>query len=346
MFTGNLLTAKFMVDVPWAAWFRRTFYVDTKANDYRLTTAAWWLATVAASIEMLVPLLTWFNNPIPVYISIGTFMCMHLFIISTLIIDVFAWNFIDALWFVVLYGVVSTGVDWDDFGAMPWPLTAWFVLHGLFVLYGHVVPDAVPYVVAHRHAAGNWSQGVLCIRKSAAAKLGKIKAHAGIPTMGPGWAGEWFGFHAFFAYVWNWNLPSRMLVPLVMDVMGKGAPSDGLFSSSGDYILIHSVLFFDALVAHLRFDGLSNLELTQELGRVCGFEEGECTLAWVGAFPSFILVPSNPTASWKILDSKTGVIREGKYKTSDVMDPAWKKPSDLYKTALMDVVVGVDKKRS
>jgi hypothetical protein len=46
----------------------------------------------------MVPLLTWSNDVVPVYFSIGTFMCMHLFIIATLIIDVFAWNFTDATW--------------------------------------------------------------------------------------------------------------------------------------------------------------------------------------------------------------------------------------------------------
>eukprot|EP00971_Amphidinium_carterae_P150289 2979418-Amphidinium_carterae.1 len=33
------------------------------------------------------------------------------------------------------------------------------------------------------------------------------------------------------------------------------------------YILIHSVLLFDALLAHVRFDGLSSLQLVPELGR-------------------------------------------------------------------------------
>ena len=53
----------------------------------------------------------------------------------------------------------------------------------------------MPYVVSHRHAAGNWAQGVLVIKKSAAAKLANLKAHAGLPGQQPGWAGEWFAFH-------------------------------------------------------------------------------------------------------------------------------------------------------
>lgn len=59
MFTANLLAAKFMVDVPWADAFRRTFYRGHTTGDYTLTSAAWYLATLAALVEMLVPLLTW-----------------------------------------------------------------------------------------------------------------------------------------------------------------------------------------------------------------------------------------------------------------------------------------------
>ena len=39
-----------------------------------------------------------------------------------------------------------------------------------------------------------------------------------------------------------------------------------------------------------------------------------------------------PLASWKIIDSKSGVVKQGKYTASDVCDPAYKKPSDLPKT--------------
>ena len=195
MFTGNLLTAKFMSDVPWAHYFRVTFFNGHESGDYTLKPAAWWLATVAASIEMLVPLLTWSNDPckqtyphtapvlrllphtapvlrlllaipiailffylffpstVPVYLSIFTFMGMHAFIIATLIIDVFAWNFTDACWYVILYGILSTGVDWTDYGNMHPLLTLWFIVHGCYVIYGHIYVDEVPYVVAHRHAA-------------------------------------------------------------------------------------------------------------------------------------------------------------------------------------------------
>ena len=64
MFSSNLLAAKFMVDVPWAQAYRKTFYRDHdgEKGDYRLTPAAWYLATLAALVEMFVPLLTWTNN--------------------------------------------------------------------------------------------------------------------------------------------------------------------------------------------------------------------------------------------------------------------------------------------
>jgi hypothetical protein len=40
----------------------------------------------------------------------------------------------------------------------------------------------VPYVVAHRHAAGNFATGTLLVKLSAAAKIGK--ARAGSPRLG------------------------------------------------------------------------------------------------------------------------------------------------------------------
>merc|ERR1712166_154790 len=132
-FTNNLTTAKFMVDVPWASWWRRTMFTDHKNGDYTLNSCAYYFATFAACIEMLVPLLTWYNHEAPVSFSIVTFMCMHVFIISTLIIDVFAWNFTDAIWYVVLYGIVHTGVDWQDLANMHPMLAAWLGSHVLYV---------------------------------------------------------------------------------------------------------------------------------------------------------------------------------------------------------------------
>jgi len=188
-------------------------------------------------------------------------------------------------------------------------------------------PLVMPYVVAHRHAAGNWSQGILVIKKSAAAKLAGLKAHAGLPSQNPGWEGEWFAFHMVWAYFWNFNVQNKVLPALVTEVMGKGGPSDGMFHSSGDYILIHSVLFMDALIANVRFDGLSSLTLLPEINRVCGFDEGECVLCWAGPFSTFVSL-KEPTASWKIVDSKTGVIKEGSYDMSMI---DCKAPSDCKK---------------
>ena len=257
---------------------------------------------------------------------------MHLFIISTLIIDVFAWNFTDMTWYVILFGIISNGVNWVELSTMSPYLKAYLIAHWCYSASGHLFPLSVPYVVSHRHAAGNWSQGVLVIKKTAAAKLGNLKAHAGLPGLNPGWAGEWFAFHMVWAYFWNFNAQNKVLPGLVSEVMGEGSPKDGMFHSSGEYILLHSVLFFDALVAHVRFDGLSSVALLPELGRVCGFDEGECTLCWAGPFSTFVS-PVTPTASWMIVDSKVGTLKEGKYDMSH-LDNA--RPSDCGK--IVDLV--------
>jgi len=346
MFTANLLAAKFMVGVPWAGSFRRALYRGHESGDYTLTPAAWYLATVAALVEMLVPLLTWTNNFYLVWFSIATFMGMHAFIISTLIIDVFAWNFTDAVWYVVLYGVVGTGVNWPELASMDPMLMAWLGVHFLYSLSGHLFPMTMPYVVSHRHAAGNWAQGILLVKKTAAAKLANLKAHAGLPGQQPGWAGEWFAFHMVWAYFWLFNIQNKALPPLVADAMGEGAPSDGMFHSSGEYIMLHSVLLMDALIAHVRFDGLSSVDLLPEIGRVCGFEEGECTLCWAGPFASFVATLSTPTSDWMILDSKTGVRKRGVFTAAQLNDPSYKKPSDCTKLLALVQAAGENKKKA
>ena len=95
MFTMNLASAKFMVGVPWARWFRRlTFKAhDAEPPDFGKTAFAWWLANGAAMVEFSVPFLLYTRNSLAVALSIFTFQCMHVFIIATLIIDVFCWNF-------------------------------------------------------------------------------------------------------------------------------------------------------------------------------------------------------------------------------------------------------------
>ena len=37
-------------------------------------------------------------------------------------------------------------------------LAAYLVAHWFYSASGHLFPLTMPYVVAHRHAAGNWSQ--------------------------------------------------------------------------------------------------------------------------------------------------------------------------------------------
>ena len=334
MFSLNLASAKFMVNVPWANWYRKMVVKghDKEPPNYTKTAFAWWFSNGAALIELTNPLLVFTNNAYLVGFSIFTFHCMHVFIIATLIIDVFCWNFTDAIGYHVLYGVLSTGINWEELPNMHPLLATWLICHTMYAIWGHYVPDHMPYVVAHRHAAGNWSQGVLVIRKSAVHKLSRLKLHAGTrPAIAPStdWASDWYTFYAFASYVWSWNFPSKLLPALVLEAMGDGAPKDGRLHASGDYVLFHSALFYDAVVAHLRFDGLSALRLTEEVGRVCGFEPGECRLCWAGAFPSFVVPPAyTPSANWKILDSVAGVVKQGTYDAATLNDPRYHKPSD------------------
>ncbi|CAK9019519.1 Hypothetical protein SCF082_LOCUS14556 [Durusdinium trenchii] len=314
-------------------------YKDPEA-DYSLTRTASAFSAFCALCETLGPILVLSNDPTVVSCGIIFICCMHLYIISTLIVDVFTWNFVDAMMYCFLFGLYgpsvgrTMGFQWRDISSMHPVLMAFLLAHAIYSIYGNFFPNQVPYVVAHRHAAGNFAMGTLLVKVSAAAKLGKVVAHSGCPVVkgapAPGWIGDWLGFHLLMAYFWLWNLPHRMLLPLTYDQV-SGKEETHLMSTyvhDEEFIMLHSVLVFDALCAHVRFDGLSSLALVRELGNVCGFEEGECTLCWVGAFPSFPAQLFNSTAQWKVVDSIKGVLRQGTYTVQDVEDAAYKKPSD------------------
>jgi hypothetical protein len=348
---SNLMTAKFMVGTPWAALYRRLMFKDREGEDYNLTCFAEVFSRLCALLETLGPLLclfSWRDDVVLAGISVRrddvvlagifVFICMHVYIILTLIVDVFTWNFVDAVYYIVLFGVLRTGFDWDMISKIHPALAAFLAAHALYAIYGNFVPSHVPYVVAHRHAAGNFVQGMLMIKVEAAGKLAALKAHAGLPQAAPGWFGQWLPAHALLSYFWLWNMPSRMLTPLIHSVCKR----DG--KKYNDYVLIHSVLFFDALVAHVRFDGLSSLQLVEELGRVCGFEAGECTLCHAGSFQSFPISLTNCTAKWCIKDSKSGIVNEGLMSVSDLENETYKKPSDC--KHLLDIIDKASKSKS
>merc|ERR1712232_568532 len=137
------------------------------------------------------------------------------------------------------------------------------------------------------------------------------------------WFGQWLAVHALIAYFWLWNMPSRMLVPVMQSWL------NGQGKKYNEYVMIHSVLLFDALCAHVRFDGLSSVRMVEVLGERCGFEPGDCTLCWVGAFQAFpIQGLTDATAKWKIVDSRRGVLKEGLMSVSDCQNAAYKRPSD------------------
>ncbi|CAL1131100.1 unnamed protein product [Cladocopium goreaui] len=107
---SNLWSAKYMVSVPWSDCFRRTMYKGYKDADYRLTRAAKVFSVVCALCETLGPLLVLSNDPILVQCGIVVICCMHLYIISTLVVDVFTWNFVDALMYCFIFGLYGPSV--------------------------------------------------------------------------------------------------------------------------------------------------------------------------------------------------------------------------------------------
>lgn len=336
---SNLMTAKYMVSAPWSKLYRRLMFKNPEPEnpedaDYNLTCCASIFSFICAMLETAGPalcLISWNENCI--FAGLFLFLCMHIYIISTLIVDVFTWNFVDAVYYVVMFGLLKTGFAWDELATMNPYLKAWLAAHALYALYGNFVPSHVPYIVAHRHAAGNFSQGMLFIKFEALPKFfgfAASAAHPGLPSaldpmneMGLKWLGQWLAVHALIAYFWLWNMPSRMLVPVMqswLNVQGK---------KYNDYVMIHSVLLFDALCAHVRFDGLSSVRMVEVLGERCDFAPGDCTLCWVGAFQAFpIQVMGSAEAKWKIVDSRAGVVKEGTMTINELENEQYKRPSN------------------
>lgn len=192
------------------------------------------------------------------------------------------------------------------------------------------------------------SQGMLFIKFDALPKFFKFAAnyaHPGLPSaldptneMGMKWFGQWLAVHALIAYFWLWNIPSRMLVP----VMQSWLNSQG--KKYNDYVMIHSVLLFDALCAHVRFDGLSSVRMVEVLGERCEFDSGDCTLCWVGAFQAFpIQAMGSAQAKWKIIDSRDGVLKEGTMAINELENEQYKRPSDC--SSLVEKVTNTEKEK-
>merc|ERR1719454_299140 len=232
-----------------------------------------------------------------------------------------------------MFGVLRTGFDWGALSTIHPYLAVWLGAHALYAIYGNFVPNHVPYIVAHRHAAGNFSQGMIFIKFEALGKLmefTKSYAHPGLPSAmdpmnehGMKGLGQWLAVHALITYFWLWNMPSRMLVPVMQSWLNTQK------SKYGDYVMIHSVLLFDALCAHVRFDGLSSVQMIEVLGERCDFAPGDCTLCWVGAFQAFpIQVMGSAEAKWKIVDSRAGVVKEGTMTINELENEQYKRPSD------------------
>jgi len=341
---ANLLTAKYMAKAPWSKLYRKLIFNNPEPEnkeeaDYNLTWCAAIFSFICAMLETLGPALCLVSgNEYCVMAGLFLFLCMHLYIISTLIVDVFTWNFVDAVYYVIMFGVLSTGFNWSALANMHLYLKVWLGAHAMYAIYGNFVPSHVPYIVAHRHAAGNFCQGMLFITPEGLGKLLKWGpmgkpfggAHPGLPSaldpmneQGQKWLGQWLAVHMLIAYFWLWNMPSRMLVPIMQSFL------NGKRKKYNDYIMIHSVLLFDALCAHVRFDGLSSVEMVKVLGEACDFDEGDCTLCWVGAFQAFpIQCLTDATAKWKMIDAKAGVLKEGTMSISDLQNKGYKKPSD------------------
>lgn len=312
MNAANLLFTKFM--------YRHAVVHKAMLNaplgsppDYSLSGFSVVLGYIASFVELAGPLLVLCNYmlPVSVYVGIGLVVAMHLYIMASFIADVYVWNLTDAAFFVLLFKMMHFGFDWSGLCNMHWALAAYMLLSTAYIISGHIMPDGVPYICAHRHAAGNWAMGYIVVAQGAEHKLQKVYCHGAPPTGPNGWMPLWNSILSLGAWLWLANLPSRMALALVSSKVGS--------AELQRVSIFHSFALMNQCCGSLRADGVSTLRLITELGEICGFEEGECELFWAGAFPFHPSPGANPRASWKIVDSKVGEVKAGTYDVKSVL---------------------------
>merc|ERR1712137_390854 len=171
--------------------------------------------------------------------------------------------------------------------------------------YGQFFPDQVGYYFSHRYWAGNWVQTFFYVKRTAAAKLARVRTCSTYPQIwrpleplaGPSGTVN-------FAYLWLANLNMKAALGLIeMGVRLAGGPG----TTQSDYFPIGLTQF---CAGEFR-DALYALPLLPTMQEQIGFEAGECFMVRLGAFGMF-----QDTATWGIYDLKEGLLKSGLLRVS------------------------------
>eukprot|EP00746_Dinoflagellata_sp_MGD_P132532 gnl/MRDRNA2_/MRDRNA2_66238_c0_seq1.p1 gnl/MRDRNA2_/MRDRNA2_66238_c0~~gnl/MRDRNA2_/MRDRNA2_66238_c0_seq1.p1 ORF type:complete len:591 (-),score=59.54 gnl/MRDRNA2_/MRDRNA2_66238_c0_seq1:4-1716(-) len=306
-------------------WLWKLLY--RSEDDLRPTFAVQLLGHVAPHLEWVAPLLLFVpGSAFSVVLGVVTLLAMHVYILCMPAMrDIYAWNG----WFMVAAvnlfgGRVAFGFDFGSWASAPYPLQLWFVGETLLVLFGVLRPDLISYQTGHRNWAGNWSQAVIFLRKSAASKLTDSVITYGRPAwdavpesiqLGPkltekdaSFAKELITYKLLGNY-WLSTMNLKVLPSLVQRTL--------MAEPIQDFYVMHGNQLCDTCMGS--FFCLSWFPLVvSSLQKVAHFEERDFLCIHVGSFP-FQGGCRTSSTKWQILDASAGVVASGTLHS----DAAW-----------------------
>jgi len=226
---------------------------------------------------------------------------MHTYILSMPApFDVYSWNMCFGLSSLYLFLYANFGFDHQGAKTMNRGLAAYLVGEVALCWYGQFFPDQVGYYLSHRYWAGNWVQTFFYVKRSAAAKLARVKSCSSYPQI-------WRSLEPLgppsgavnFAYLWLANLNMKAALGLMSEGLRlAGGPE----AKATDYFPIYLTQFG---TGEFR-DNLYALPLLPTIQEQVGFEAGECFMVRLGAFGMF-----QNSATWGIYDLKEGLLKSG-----------------------------------
>lgn len=298
-------------------WFWR--FAVNGDNDLRPTRIMGTVSSLAAHIEWGAPLLLLSAAPALVYPSIFIMVAMHSYInFAPAVYDVYAWN----LWFMLatplMFGgecALSMGFDVGGSLVAPRCLLGWVFLEGAYIWYGLMRPQDTPYNANHRHWAGNWPNGLVLIRKTAAEKMLEPWPIPGRPQWSPppawtqsflarmGAAVEDYEVRMFktLGHFWNVSMNMKCMPALVQHALCQ--------QPIGDFYILHILQFADLFMGGPNWNHRVP-EMIEAAVAESQIREGDCVCIWTGPFP-FRFGSHHGRHPWKIIDGKVGVINEG-----------------------------------
>ncbi|KXP03567.1 DUF3556 domain-containing protein [Tsukamurella pseudospumae] len=264
-------------------------------------------------VEIVAPLILLFSSNHTVTLIAGVFMCLyHLFIISTFPLAVpLEWNLMFSHTTLILF----LGFPADR-GYALWDMTpAWLALIVaaalmFFPILGNLRPDKISFLPSMRQYGGNWASAIWAFAPGAEEKLNRVTRSAPNQVdqfIAAGYPPEWAEITLQMTAGWR-SLHSQGRG--LFSVLHAVAPDIDQRSVREAEFLCNSLIGFNFGEGHLH-----NEDMIKAVQDEAGFEPGEVLIVWVESQP----IHKNYQC-YKVIDPALGVVEEGTWVLSDLVD--------------------------